>query len=611
MKKTICFFGLVFAVCMLLMIAAFSVAAETEGIFTYTVNNGTATITSIDFSEQTEIYIPEEIDGYTVTAIGSNAMIDRTYQYEDNMVQKLHIPKTVSSVNNSAFGYADLAAFEVDADSPYFSNDSYGVLFDKEQTKLVKAPCCLQMTSYTVPENVTELESRAFEFAFNLQHLYLPDTLTAFGQQAFYEMQNLQSIVLPDGITSIGQNDFAYCISLASVSLPSSLRTIASSAFTECSALKETIIPEGVTSIGRYAFESATALERIVLPASLESVGRAICGNCPKLAHVYYAGSPEDWAALHIATGTYAGSRTDAFDVAAFHYNFDVTPYETLQVDYDNALLTISGTGNIPAAGMDTFQFWDEHKDTVTALFFAGDITQIGSGAFSGFSKLAYVILDTASTTFSSDAFSACPLLDTVLCLGDVALENTAVDSDAEYLQVFVPASATVSGNFDPSRYHSIPFSYADNSLNLNGSVTWNSYQFLDTMTAFCLYYDPIHVLKCSDFTFDSLPLYGTNKDGDYERIEENHLTDAKLHPQINDAEDISYNELVEGIVDGSVSSFRLVAKDSKHEEIKDTPVEIKEEDDSGFVGFIRKAIKWVVRLIDTLLNIISKLRGR
>ena len=117
--------------------------------------------------------------------------------------------------------------------------------------------------------------------------------------------------------------------------------------------------------------------------------------------------------------------------------------------------------------------------------------------------------------------------------------------------------------------------------------------------------------MKCSDFTFDSLPLYGTNKDGDYERIEENHLTDAKLHPQINDAEDISYNELVEGIVDGSVSSFRLVAKDSKHEEIKDTPVEIKEEDDSGFVGFIRKAIKWVVRLIDTLLNIISKLRGR
>ena len=611
MKKIICFFGLVSAVCMLLMIAAFSVAAETEGIFTYTVNNGTATITSIDFSEQTEIYIPEEIGGYTVTAIGSNAMIDRTYQYEDDMIQKLHIPKTVSSINESAFSYADLAAFAVDEESPYYTNDSYGVLFNKDRTSLVKAPCCLQTTSYTVPENVTELESRAFEFAFNLQHLYLPDTLTAFGQQAFYEMQNLQSIVLPDGITSIGQNDFAYCISLASVSLPSSLRTIASSAFTECSALKEMIIPEGVTSIGRYAFESDTALERIVLPASLESVGRAICGNCPKLAHVYYAGSPEDWAALHITTGTYAGSRTDAFDVAAIHYNFDVTPYETLQVDYDNALLTISGTGNIPAAGMDTFQFWDEHKETVTALFLTGEIAQIDSGAFSDFPKLAYLILDTTSTTLSSNAFSACPLLDTVLCFGNLSLNDTSVESDADYLQVFVPAGTTVSGSYDNAWYHVVPFSYADSTLNLNGSVTWNSYQFLDTMTAFCLHYNPIHVLKCSDFIFDALPLYGTNKDGDYERIEENHLMNAELHPQVNEAEDISYNELVEGIVDGSVSSFRLVAKDSKHEEIKDTPVEIKEEDDSGFVGFIRKAIKWVVRLIDTLLNIISKLTRR
>ena len=609
MNKYMRCFGLLFAVCVLLLIVAFSAAAETDGIFTYTVNDGSATITKVDFSGQTEIYIPETINGYQVTAVSEYVMTDKTYQYEDDTVLELHIPKTVSSISCYAFSYADLAAIIVDEENPYFSNDSYGVLFNKNQTKLIKAPCCLQETDYTVPGGVTELESTAFEFVFNLQHLYLPDTLTVFGIRAFYEMQNLQCITLPEGIERIGQNAFACCASLASVSLPSTLRTIASSAFTECDALKEIMIPEGVTSIGMYAFESDTALERIVFPASLQSVERAICGNCPNLAHVYYAGSAEDWAALNITTGSYAGSRVDAFDVASFHYGFDVTPYETLQVDYDNDLLTISGTGSIPAAGADTFQFWDEHKETVTALFLSGNIAQIGSSAFSGFPKLTYVILDTTATALSPNAFSACPLLDTVLCLGNLTLNDASVDSDAAYLQVFVPASATVSGSFDTARYHVIPYSYADSTLNLNGSVTWNSYQFLDTMTAFCLYCDPIHVLKCSDFTFDALPLYGTNKDGVYEHIEENRLTDAELRAQINEAQDISFNELVQGIVDGSITSFRLIAKDNAHEEIKDTPVEIKEETDSGFGSFVRKAIKWVVRLIDTFLNIISKLK--
>ena len=609
MKNTIRYFGLIVAVCALLMVAAFSAEAETEGIFTYAVNNGTATITKVQFSGQSEIVVPETINSFPVTAIGFQAMTDRTWELGDDTVSSFFIPKTVSNIQTDAFDFCDLAKIFVDAENPYYSNDVYGVLYNKEQTTLIKAPCCLQESSYTVPESVTQLEQSAFANCLNIQNLSLPNGLNTLGNQAFFEMDRLQSIALPEGITSIGLNDFAYCSSLESITLPFSLRSIAGSAFTECYALKEVIIPEGVTSIGMYAFESASALERIVLPSSLQSVGRAICGNCPNLAHVYYAGSAEDWAALNVTTGSYSGSRVDAFDVAAFHYNFDVTPYKTLKVDYDNDLLTISGTSSIPAADTDAFQFWDEHKDTVTALFLEGNIDQIGREAFSGFPNLVYVIFDTASTALSQDAFSACPLLETMLCFGDLALENACVDSDVDFLQIFVPASTTVSGNYDTSWYHVVPFSYVDNTLNLNGSVTWNSYQFLDTMTAFCLHYNPIHVLKCNDFTLDALPLYGTNQDGNYERIDENRLTDAELRAQINEAEDISFNELVQGIVDGSITNFRLVVKDSEHEEIKATPVEIKEENDSGIGDFIRKAIKWVVRIIDAFLNIISKFR--
>ena len=613
MCKTTRLIELIFMLFSLLFIVSFAAAAETEGIFTYTVDNEAATITEVAFSGQTEIVVPETLGGYPVTALASRAMTDKTWVLGDDTVASFLIPKTVTSIEYDSFDCADLERIFVDGDNPVFSSDRFGVLFNKDKTALIKAPSCLPETSYAVPDGVVSVEEYAFANAIYLQEVLLPDGLESCGRQAFFSMERLRTIAVPEGITTIDQNSFAYCLALESVSLPSTLQTILVSAFTECASLKEVIIPEGVTSIGRYAFESATALERIVLPASLQTVGRAICGNCPNLAHVYYASSAEDWAALRVATGNYSGNRVDAFATATFHYNFDVTPYETLQVNYDNDLLTISGTGSIPAAETDSFRFWDEHKNTVTALFLSGDIDEIGNNAFSEFPNLAYVILDTASTALLPGSFISCPLLETILSFGDLTLNDASVNTDADYTQIFVSATATVSGSYDNSRYRVVPFSYTDSTLSLNGSITWNSYQFLDTMTAFCLHYNPIRVLKCTDFTFDALPLYGTTKDGEYERIEDNRLSDAQMSVQINEAEEISYNELIQGIVDGSISNFRLIAKDSGHEEIKDTPVEIKDgqKEEGGFAGFIKKAIKWVVRLIDTFLNILSTLRRK
>ena len=609
MKRTIrCFVYLGITVTGLLTLLFFA-SAEKEGIFTYTVSGEQATVTSVDYSGQTEIIIPESLGGATVTTLGEYMLRDATYELGDDTVNAVFIPKTVTTINGYAFNYADIAHIYVDKENPNYSSDTYGVLFNKDKTTLMQAPCCLPETNYTVPKSVSTISFYAFASVISIRSLNLPDTLQSIGQQAFYEMTNLRTITLPEGITSIGQNAFACCTSLSSIFLPSSLRTIAGSAFTECYALKEMIVPEGVTSIGMYAFESDTALERIVLPASLQTVGRAICGNCPNLAHVYYTGSADDWASLNVQTGTYAGNRIDAFDVTAFHFNFDSTPYKTLNVDYNNDILTISGNGGIPATGTDVFQFWDEHKETVTALFLVGDIAAVGGGAFTAFSNLRYVIFDTENTTLADYAFSDCATLDSLLFFGNASINPISVDSAAEYLQVFVAKGRTFSGNADPSWMHIIPFSYDNHTLTLDGSISWDGYQFLDTMTAFCLHYDPIDVLKCTEFTFNGLPLYGTNKDGDYEAIEDNRLIEAELRAQASDTDSISYNTLVEGIVDGSITSFRLIAKDSEHEEIKDTPIEIKDENDNGIGGFIRKAIKWVVRLIDTFLNIISKLK--
>ena len=129
-------------------------------------------------------------------------------------------------------------------------------------------------------------------------------------------------------------------------------------------------------------------------------------------------------------------------------------------------------------------------------------------------------------------------------------------------------------------------------------------------MTAFCLRFDPIDVVTCTDFTFDGLTLYSVNTKGKSTRITDNRLTNAELRAATGEEDTIlSFNALVQGIADGSITDFRMIAKDEEHEEIKDTPVEIKDDtqEEGGFGGLIRKAIKWVVRLIDSVLKVLKK----
>ena len=114
-RRALCFL----LVAMLLSIMAMPAYAATtgkNGLFSYTMRgNGTLTITKFDWSgyqKNTDIVIPQMIDGYTVTAIGDLAfsqgdvdvekvkLPDRKYEAKDAV---LIIPNTVTTVGEKAF----------------------------------------------------------------------------------------------------------------------------------------------------------------------------------------------------------------------------------------------------------------------------------------------------------------------------------------------------------------------------------------------------------------------------------------------------------------------------------------------------------------------------
>lgn len=55
-----------------------------------------------------------------------------------------------------------------------------------------------------IPEGVTSIGRRAFQYNTSLTRISLPESLSSIEDEAFYDCRNLTSITIPDSVTSIG-----------------------------------------------------------------------------------------------------------------------------------------------------------------------------------------------------------------------------------------------------------------------------------------------------------------------------------------------------------------------------------------------------------------------
>ena len=178
------------------------------------------------------------------------------------------LPSTVESIGEKAFYTSPRISFySVAEDNPRYSSID-GVLFNKEQTELLKVPADFQ-GAYSIPEGVT-----------------------AIAPSAFYDCRDLTEVTVPEGVTTVGDGAFYCCQSLSSVTLPESLTVIDADAFMLCYSLRELTVPAAVTAIGRWAFYDSN-LEEIWFRGEKPELGENAFG-CLQL-DVYYPGQYESW----------------------------------------------------------------------------------------------------------------------------------------------------------------------------------------------------------------------------------------------------------------------------------------------------------------------------
>ena len=435
---------------------------ETEDGFKYEIAEDGVKILGYT-GENTEIVIPELIDGKKVTVIGNGAFSG------NKQLTKVVIPYGVKSIGSSSF-YGCEKITEVFIPNSIKSLGKYTFCF------------CKSLERVSIPSGVNTIDEGIFGNCISLEEVRIPDTVTSIGSRAFEGCKSLERVLIPDSVIDINSNSFGsgsmyltivgtpdsyaetfakekdYKFSYVSalqtsdgfryeinennditiidyigtdtvVIIPSNIEgkkvtVIGEQAFMNCKDFTEVTIPEDISSLGFESFKNCTNLLKVNLPNTLVSMGDGVFGNCISLTDVILPQSLEI-----LGKGTFGGCSSlskieipesvKTIDNGAFSRCTSLT--EMMIPDSVETVGTelFSGCTNLANVRLsrNTFEIGQNFFSkcsNLERLTIPDGVTRIGGYAFYECSKLDNIILPDSVSFIGYGAFCGCTSLSRI-----------------------------------------------------------------------------------------------------------------------------------------------------------------------------------------------------
>ena len=274
----------------ILNLAAGTAAGENTRIKTedweYSLKGKNVRIHKYILSDQSPeiLTVSDYFAGYSVEKVDAFCFNDKYKAYERLPTPRvLILPDGIREIEPGAIAFNDLEEIRIENGSAYETVD--GVLFQRDQHKLVAYPRGKKEASYTVPEGTEIIGENSFYFTNVLEKIHLPDSVRLIEEGAFYTIPSFPSmtVYLPKSIEKIMPGAFQFSgYKIVSDSLwyqvadEMLIDTREKTLLTFTSepshyVPKSYSIPEGIETIGKHAFVSLLC-DRVDFPSTLKTI---------------------------------------------------------------------------------------------------------------------------------------------------------------------------------------------------------------------------------------------------------------------------------------------------------------------------------------------------
>lgn len=258
-------------------------------------------------------------------------------------------------------------------------------------------------------------------------------------QGAFRDCVNLTSVTFGEKLTEIGESAFFGCGKLGTLNLPASLIKIGNFAFSLCDGLTAVDFPSNVTEIGEYAFSGCAGITAATFRGKIRSLGDyafdgtsiakiEIEGDDLTTGYYVFKGAPLKEVTLRgtikALTSEAFGDRVEIADIPLSEAGW--FSREKLKK------VTLRGSGAVPAG---LFSFDDSSLASLTL----DGVTEIGHGAFNG-CPLTEIDFGDSLRIIGSYAFSGCTDLKNLIVPDSVETIGFYAFS-GHFERVYVPAT--------------------------------------------------------------------------------------------------------------------------------------------------------------------------
>lgn len=346
--------------------AAGSYGTPDDDCFTYTIANGSATITSYTGSA-VNVAVPTSIKGTPVTAIADGVFASHSE------LLRVYLPEGLQSIGARAF------------------------------------EGCTSLLTLTLPQGLVSLGEGALRGCTALYLVDIHDGLKTIGASAFSGCSSLSGITLPASLESIGEGAFADCAALCSIVL--------------CGT-SPLSLPAGLTSGSPNAVVYSAAGGAGTVKAATPSAGatisyRNIAGGLEITACATSAEAlvlPETIGGVRVTAIGEGAFKRDCASLRTIVLPRSVTSLES-EAFFGLSRLTYIRMPDQLRSNLGTGCF--EGCSSLRALCVPGGVTAISMRALYGCAALETVSLPSTVTRILSGAFSGCTSLSRLYMAGD------------------------------------------------------------------------------------------------------------------------------------------------------------------------------------------------